>query len=162
MGVIQLRCIFLRIGNVVHHNAVEPRISIITLGVADLERSLRFYLGVLGPLGAKEAVRYKTYRGTEEVVYLWLGKQMLGLRPADGDEFRYYGVGVEHFAVFVDTPEEVNETYERCIAMDANIHHPPEEDNDEPGYWAMFVFDPDGIRLEIAHWPGTEPVGGRR
>src|SRR5215213_7202544 len=48
MAVIQLRCIFLRIGNVVHHNAVEPRISIITLGVADLERSLQFYRHGLG------------------------------------------------------------------------------------------------------------------
>lgn len=134
----------------------------IDLAVSDLERSLEFYLAVLGPLGAKEAVRYKTYRGTEDVVYLWLGKQMLGLRPADDGEFRYYGVGVEHFAVFVDSRDEVDATHQRCLDMGANIHHPPEEDNDEPGYWAMFVFDPDGIRLEIAHWPGTEPVGGRR
>jgi hypothetical protein len=33
------------------------------------------------------------------------------------------------------------------------IHNPPEEDNDEPGYWAFFFFDPDGFRLEIFHWP---------
>jgi hypothetical protein len=38
----------------------------------------------------------------------------------------------------------------------ANIHHPPEEDNDIPGYWAMFVFDPDGLRLEVAHWPDAD------
>jgi catechol 2,3-dioxygenase-like lactoylglutathione lyase family enzyme len=125
----------------------------IDLAVSDLERSLRFYLDVLGPLGAEEEARYKTYRGTEEVVYLRLGSQALGLRPADGGEHRYYGVGIEHFAVFVDDREEVDETYRRCIDLGANIHHPPEEDNDEPGYWAMFVFDPDGIRLEVAHWP---------
>jgi glyoxylase I family protein len=134
----------------------------IDLAVSDVERSLDFYRSVLGPLGLEEAARYPSYRGTEEVVYLWVGKQMLGLRPADGGEFRYYGVGVEHFAVFVSTREEVNETYQRCLAMGANVHCPPDADNDEPDYWAMFVFDPDGIRLEIAHWAGSVPVGGRQ
>jgi hypothetical protein len=46
--------------------------------------------------------------------------------------------------------------------MGANVHCPPDADNDEPDYWAMFVFDPDGIRLEIAHWGRDVPVGGRR
>ncbi len=127
------------------------------LAVSDPARSLDFYLSVLGPLGATEEVRYKTYRKTEEVVYLRVGGQSIGIRPADGGEYRYYEVGIEHFAVFVDSREEVDDTYRRCVEMGANVHHPPEEDNDEPGYWAMFVFDPDGIRLEIAHWPKGDP-----
>jgi catechol 2,3-dioxygenase-like lactoylglutathione lyase family enzyme len=129
----------------------------IDLAVSDVERSLRFYLDVLGPLGARKFKRYKTYRGTEDVVYLRIGPgtQGLGLRPADGGEHRYYDVGIEHFAVFVDSREEVDATYQRCLDIGANVHHPPEADNDEPGYWAMFVFDPDGIRLEVAHWPGA-------
>jgi hypothetical protein len=49
----------------------------------------------------------------------------------------------------------VDEAYRRCLEIGASVHHPPEEDNDIPGYWAMFVFDPDGIRLEVAHWPGA-------
>lgn len=130
----------------------------VDLAVSDPARSLDFYLSVLGPLGAKEAVRYKTYRETEEVVYLRVGDQYIGIRPADGGEYRYYDVGIEHLAVFVDRREEVDETYRRCVEMGANIHHPPEADSDEPGYWAMFVFDPDGIRLEIAHWPTGHPT----
>jgi len=35
-----------------------------------VERSIAFYLDLLGPLGWTERVRYPTYRGTEEVVYL--------------------------------------------------------------------------------------------
>ena len=130
----------------------------VDLAVSDAARSLDFYLSVLGPLGAEEAFRYKTYRGTEEVVYLRVGGQSIGIRPADGGEYRYYDVGIEHLAVFVDSREEVDETYRRCVEMGANIHHPPEEDSDEPGYWAMFVFDLDGIRLEIAHWPKGDPA----
>ena len=40
------------------------------LAVADVERSLQFYLGLLGPLGVQELYRFPTYRGTEQVVYL--------------------------------------------------------------------------------------------
>ena len=125
----------------------------VDLAVQDLERSLRFYLDVFGPLGAEEAFRYPSYRGTEEVVYLRLGRQYLGLRPADGGEHRYYNVGIEHLAVFVQNRHEVDEAYERCLKLGVDIHYPPQEDRDEPGYWALFVFDPDGFRVEIAHWP---------
>jgi catechol 2,3-dioxygenase-like lactoylglutathione lyase family enzyme len=136
------------------------RLHHVDLAVSDVERSLEFYLGLLGPLGAEEYARYPSYRGTEEVVYLNLGGEpALGLRPADGGEHRYYGVGIEHLAVFVDNRAEVDEAYERCLEMGANVHHPPEEDRDEPGYWALFVFDPDGIRVEVAHWtPPTDPA----
>ena len=125
----------------------------VDLAVRDVERSLDFYMGVFGPLGAEEAFRYPTYRGSEEVVYLRLGEQFLGLRLADGGEHRYYEVGIEHLAVHVDTRQEVDETHQRCVELGVNVQFPPEEDRDEPGYWALFVFDPDGIRVEVFHWP---------
>jgi glyoxylase I family protein len=131
----------------------------VDLAVRDLDRSLTFYMAVFGPLGAAEAFRYPTYRGSEEVVYLRLGGQYLGLREADGGEHRYYEVGIEHLAVFVDTREEVELTHERCLELGVRIHFPPQEDRDEPGYWALFFFDPDGFRIEVAHWPGDP---GRR
>jgi hypothetical protein len=78
-------------------------------------------LAVLGPLGAEEAFRYPTYRGSEEVVYLRVGAQYLGLRPADGGEHHYYDVGIEHLAVFVDSRHEVDDTHQRCVRLGANI-----------------------------------------
>ena len=134
----------------------------IDLAVADVERSLAFYLSLFGPLGAKEAFRYPSYRGSEEVVYLDLGGTYLGLRKADGGEHRYYDVGIEHLAVLVDTREEVDSAHERCLELGARIHFPPQEDRDEPGYWAMFAFDPDGFRIEVFHWPGDPGTGRRR
>jgi catechol 2,3-dioxygenase-like lactoylglutathione lyase family enzyme len=65
----------------------------VDLAVSDVDRSLAFYLDLLGPLGLREEERYPTYRGTEDVVYLSLGDEWLGLRPADGGAHRYYGVG---------------------------------------------------------------------
>ena len=65
----------------------------IDLAVSDVERSLAFYLGMLGPLGLDVEGRFQTYRETEEVVYLGFGQNFvpgavpetrLGLRKADG------------------------------------------------------------------------------
>ena len=132
-----------------------PGIHHVDLAVTDVERSLAFYLDLLGPLGWAEQVRYPTYRGTEEVVYLARAEIRnggLGLGPAEAGTHRYYGVGIEHFAFEVDRREEVDEAHARCVASGANIHFPPEEDRDEPGYYAFFVFDPDGIRVEVFYW----------
>ena len=128
------------------------------LAVADVERSLQFYLALLGPLGVKELYRFPTYRGTEEVVYLGVGggKKAIGFRRADGGALRYYNVGVEHIAISVDSREEVDAVYERAVEIGARIHFPVEEDRDIPGYWAVFVFDPDGFRLEVFCWPEEE------
>ena len=125
----------------------------IDLAVRDVERSLTFYLAVLGPLGLKEEGRWPSYRGTEEIVYLRYGDQLLGLRPADGGEHQYYNVGIEHLAFYVDTRDDVDAAYERCLAIGARIHFPPEDDRDIDGYYELFVFDPDGIRIEVAYGP---------
>jgi catechol 2,3-dioxygenase-like lactoylglutathione lyase family enzyme len=126
----------------------------VDLAVADVERSLSFYLGLLGPLGWVEEVRYPTYRGTEEVIYLQdpTSGSMLGLRPADGGAHRYHDVGIEHLAFEVDSRDEVDAAHERCVADRARIHFPPEEDRDVEGYYALFVFDPDGMRVEVFAW----------
>lgn len=121
----------------------------IDLAVSDVDRSIAFYLELLGPLGLWETMRYPSYRGTEEIVYLRFGPTWFGLRPADGGEHTYYDVGVEHIAFHVDRPDEVDEAYQRCLAMDAKVHHPPELDSDVEDYYALFVFDPDGFRIEV-------------
>jgi len=130
----------------------------VDLAVGDLQRSLDFYLAVLGPFGLHEEARYPSYRGTEEVVYLGWGDQQLGLRPADRGKYRYYEVGIEHLAFYVDTREEVDAAYRICLDIGAEIHYPPEEDRDIEGYYEMFVFDPDGMRVEVACAPPGEPM----
>jgi predicted lactoylglutathione lyase len=58
-------------------------------------------------------------------------------------------VGIEHLAFEVERCEEVDEVFERCLQLGARIHHPPEEDRDLDDYYAFFVFDPDGFRIEV-------------
>ena len=129
----------------------------IDLAVSDVDRSLAFYLGLLGPFGLREAGRFPTYRGTEEVVYLAFGDQYLGLRQADGGEYRYYDVGVEHLAFYVEKREDVDAAHRFALDTGMSIHFPPEEDKDIPGFYEMFVFDPDGLRIEV----GVRPARAR-
>jgi glyoxylase I family protein len=128
----------------------------VDLTVSDVPRSIDFYTRLLGPLGFSEYGRYPSYRRSEEVVYFGFGHQHLGLRQADGGKHRYYDVGIEHIAFFVDTREEVDDAYQRCLAMGANVHYQPELDRDIADYHALFVFDPDGIRVEVACTPGID------
>ncbi len=116
--------------------------------------------GCSGPLGLDIEARFETYRETEEVVYLGFGQKFvpgavpetrLGLRKADGGRHEYYGVGIEHLAFTVESTEEVDGAYQRCLGMNARIHCPPEEEPDLPGYYAFFVFDPDGFRIEVCY-----------
>jgi hypothetical protein len=44
----------------------------------------------------------------------------------------------------------VDEAYQRCLDIGARIHYPPEQDRDLDDFYELFVFDPDGIRVEIA------------
>ncbi|HUK95528.1 MAG TPA: VOC family protein [Gaiellaceae bacterium] len=126
----------------------------VALAVSDVERSLAFYLAILGPLGLEEHGRWPTYRGTEELILLEYGGQCLDLRPADGGAHRHYDVGIEHLGFEVERPEEVDEAYERCLGVEAAIQSPPEFHYVEDGedYYAFFAFDPDGIRFEVFYW----------
>jgi hypothetical protein len=53
----------------------------------------------------------------------------------------------------VDEREEVDSAHARCVERGDNVHFPPEEDRDIEGYHAFFVFDPEGMRIEVLSWP---------
>jgi catechol 2,3-dioxygenase-like lactoylglutathione lyase family enzyme len=138
-----------------------PAIQHVDLCVADVERSRAFYLELLGPAGLVEDVLFRSYRGTEDITYLRIGEQNLGLRPADGGRHSYYRVGLEHLAFEVDRREQVDEAHERAVALGAEVHFPPEVDADLDDYYSFFVFDPDGLRVEV-FWAPPAPAEGSR
>jgi catechol 2,3-dioxygenase-like lactoylglutathione lyase family enzyme len=138
-----------------------PAIQHVDLCVTDVDRSRVFYLELLGPAGLVEDVLFRSYRGTEDITYLRIGEQNLGLRPADGGVHSYYGVGLEHLAFEVERREQVDEAYERAVALGAEVHFPPEVDADLDDYYSFFVFDPDGLRIEV-FWAPPAPAEGSR
>jgi uncharacterized protein len=127
---------------------VDPRISLVTLGVADLARSIRFYRDGLG-LPMRESppgVAFFETRGT------WLSlfpREELARDagvPAEGTGFR--GFALAHN---VRTEAEVDATLAQAVAAGATLIKPGQRVF-WGGYSGYFA-DPDGFLWEVAHNP---------
>jgi catechol 2,3-dioxygenase-like lactoylglutathione lyase family enzyme len=136
---------------------VDP-IDHLDLVVTSLDRSLSFYRGLLEPLGYVRTSEIEGERG-ERVVYLGRegGMGSVSLREAQSDAhgvpYDRYGVGLHHLAFGAPSREVVDERAEWLRAQGATIESGPEEYGYTPGYYAVFFYDPDGIKLELVHRP---------
>ena len=128
------------------------------LVVTSLERSLDFYRGLLQPLGFVREGEIAGERG-ERVVYLnpiGPGAAVsLRERQSDAHEVPYhrYAIGLHHLAFAVRSRAVVDERAAWLRDRGATIESGPREYDYTPGYYAVFFYDPDGIKLEILHRP---------
>ena len=128
----------------------------VDLVVSSIERSLPFYRELLAPLGFHRIGEVEGERG-ETIWYLSGAASAIGLREAQTpSEGRYdrYRVGLHHLAFEVHSRGAVNERAGWLRAQGAEIESGPEEYAYLPGYYAVFFYDPDGMKLEIVHIPG--------
>jgi glyoxylase I family protein len=128
----------------------------VDLVVSSIERSLPFYRDLLAPLGFHRIGEVEGERG-ETIWYLSAAASAIGLReaqtPSEGPYDRYR-VGLHHLAFEVRSRGAVNERAGWLRAQGAEIESGPEEYAYLPGYYAVFFYDPDGMKLEIVHIPG--------
>ena len=128
----------------------------VDLVVSSIERSLPFYRDLLGPLGFHHLGEVEGERG-ESIWYLSGSGCSLGLReaqtPSEGPYDRYR-VGLHHVAFEAFSRGAVNERADWLRGLGAEIESGPEEYAYMPGYYAVFFYDPDRIKLEIVHVPG--------
>ena len=84
-----------------------------------------------------------------------LGRFSVGLYPAtETVPHRRHAPGVHHIAFAAPTRLAVDSLYQALVAMQATILNPPcEYPQYEPGYYAVFFLDPDGIKLEYVFTP---------
>lgn len=125
------------------------------LVVSALDRSLEFYRGLLAPLGYGRASEIVGERG-ERVVYLGgrPGIVPVSLRAAQTPgEYDRYRVGIHHVAFEAPSREAVDQRLRWAREHGAEIENDPREYDYMPGYYAGFLHDPDGIKLEILHVP---------
>ena len=105
----------------------------VVLHVADLERSKRFYIDVLG-MTVKEEIPGQ--------VFLLCGGQMIGLFPVSGGEPVQTGPEINHMALTVDSG-----TYEE---LKAHLEDHGVEVRARPGnHRCVYFRDPDGHRLQF-------------
>ena len=128
---------------------MDPRISIITLGVSDLARAVEFYRDGLGlPLreGSGDVIAFFETRGTWLALFPREALAADATVPADGTGFR--GFTLAHN---VRSRDEVDSLLKTAETSGAKIIKPA-KDTDWGGYSGYFS-DPDGYLWEVAWNP---------
>jgi glyoxylase I family protein len=126
----------------------------VDLVVSSIERSLPFYRELLGPLGFHRIGEVEGER-RETIWYFGGPGSSIGVRQAQSlGGIDRYRVGLHHVAVAAPSRAVVDERHEWLVSTGAEIETPPQEYAYMPGYYAVFFYDPDGIKLEIVHVAG--------
>ena len=133
------------------------RVNHVDLCVTSLERSLGFYRDLLAPLGYDDLAEVTGERG-ETIWYLAAREDAVGLREAQSESPAYdrYRVGLHHLAFEVRSRAAVDERAAWLRERGVEIESGPQEYGYVPGYYAVFFYDPDGIKLELLHMPRPE------
>jgi predicted lactoylglutathione lyase len=137
---------------------VRQRVSLITLGVADLGRSRSFYEALGWTTRADPGDDVVFFQAGEMVLALWDRSRLAG----DSSVADSGGWGGVTLALNFSSPAEVDAAIEEARAAGARIGREPAE-TFWGGYSGLFV-DPDGHPWEIAHnprWEITEDGGVR-
>jgi predicted lactoylglutathione lyase len=134
---------------------MKQSISLITLGVADVERSAAFYRA-LGWTPAKEIEETVFFQANGVVLVLWGRDKLADDMGIEDSGAGWGGIALAHN---VGSREEVDALTGDARGAGATITREPAE-TFYGGYAAGFR-DPDGHHWEIAHNPGfgLEPDG---
>ena len=127
----------------------------VDLVVSSIERSLPFYSDLLGPLGFHTVSEVEGERG-ETIWYIAGPGTAIGLREAQTPSGAYdrYRVGLHHLAFEAHSRRQVDEVAAWARTQGAELESEPQEYAYLPGYYAVFFYDPDGLKLEVVHVPG--------
>lgn len=128
---------------------MQPRMSMITLGVEDMKRSIDFYQsGLKFPRFGDEG---------ENVAFFALNGSWLGLYPredlADDAQVSAQGSGFNSFTIShnVESEDEVHNVMNNALAVGATLVKPPQYVH--WGGFSGYFKDPDGHLWEVAYNP---------
>lgn len=123
----------------------------ISIGVRDVARSKRFYDAALGPLG------YRLLSEGQDSLGYGIAKVTLWLLQTDRPVPADPRSGL-HFAFRAPDIRSVGEFYIAALETGGTDNGAPGERLEySPGYYAAYVLDPDGYRLEAYHAEDEQP-----
>jgi catechol 2,3-dioxygenase-like lactoylglutathione lyase family enzyme len=119
----------------------------VSVGVRDLDRAARFYDAALGALGYRRTL-------SESFGNAWglAWPEFWATLPEAGDATSGNGV---HVAFIAPSREAVDAFHAAALAEGGSDAGAPGERDYTPGYYAAFVRDPDGNKVEAVHLPGV-------
>ena len=126
---------------------MEQRLSLVTLGVSDLDRARRFYEGLGWSTGAEEGDEVVFFQARCMVVALWDRAKL----AEDSEVTDSGGWGGVTLAYNTRSTDEVDSAIEEARAAGGTIGREPGE-TFWGGYSGVFI-DPDGHPWEVAHNP---------
>jgi predicted lactoylglutathione lyase len=126
---------------------MEQRLSLITLGISDLERSRKFYESLGWTTRAEEGDDVVFFQAGCMVVALWDRAKL----AEDSEVSDSGGWGGVTLAYNTRTTDEVDRVIEEARKAGGEIGREPDE-TFWGGYSAVFI-DPDGHPWEVAHNP---------
>jgi len=125
--------------------AVKPMLDHVSIGVRDLSVTKRFYDAVLQPLGCSCLSENAASLGFGRLeASFWINAVD---RPVPADE----ASGL-HLCFTAPSRDSVDAFHAAAVCMGGKDNGPPGLRGDYgPGYYAAFVVDPDGYRIEVHH-----------
>jgi catechol 2,3-dioxygenase-like lactoylglutathione lyase family enzyme len=134
---------------------VPARLSLVTLGVADVARATAFYTALGWPLSSASVPgEVSFFRTAGGLLAVWSATELAAdanLPTAPLGAFR--GVAM---AINVDSPADVDSALDTAVAAGGTVIRPATA-TAWGGYNGYFA-DPDGYPWEVAHNPGW-PIG---
>lgn len=140
---------------------MEPIVDHVQITVRDMERALPFYDRFMALLGFDVATRSNVVIASHELHVVEYKHPRLVLainspRAALADEtvHRRRPGALHHLAFRAASRAEVDRVHEELVAIGAHVVSPPREYPEyvPPGYYAVFLKDPDGIKYEVVHY----------
>jgi len=126
---------------------MDQRLSLVTLGISDLDRARAFYEALGWSTGAEEGDDVVFFQTGGMVVALW-SREKLAEDSAVTDSPGWSGITL---AYNTRSTEEVDQVIDEAREAGATIGREPAE-TFWGGYSAVFI-DPDGHPWEVAHNP---------
>jgi catechol 2,3-dioxygenase-like lactoylglutathione lyase family enzyme len=119
----------------------------VSVGVSDLERAVRFYEAALAPLGLSRLVRRPATVGFgKSYPEFWVN-----LRADMATISHDSGV---HVGLRAKSTDAVDAFHKAALAAGGTSESPPSlRPHDRVRYYAAFVVDPDGNRIEAVTFP---------
>ncbi len=116
----------------------------LALRVRDLERSRRFYEGLLGmkSVWQPDALNLYLSSGTDNLALHQVGP---------GEVLKQEGQFLDHFGFIAENEAVVDQVFERMSAAAVKIVKPPKRHRDDS--YSFYMADPDGNVIQILYEP---------